>query len=48
MTPPTRPPDHRVSQTPKPKQITGEETLLHKKCIKFFRAAPGPGWLVKK
>jgi len=31
MTPPTRPPDPGVTQTPKPKQITGEKTLLYKK-----------------
>jgi len=31
MTPPTRPPDLRVPQTPKPKQIAGEKTLLYKK-----------------
>jgi len=29
-------PDPGVPQTPKPKRITGEKTLLYKKCIKFF------------
>jgi len=29
---PTQPPDLGVPQTPKPKQITGEKTLLDKKC----------------
>jgi len=32
MTPPTQTPDHRVSQTPKPKQIVGEKTLFNVKC----------------
>jgi len=36
-----------VPKTPKPKLITGEKTLLYKKCIKFFRAVPGPGRLVQ-
>jgi len=30
-----------VVQTTKPKQVTGEKTLLYKKCIKFFRPALG-------
>jgi len=29
---PTKLPDLRVPQTPKPKQSTGEKTLLYKKC----------------
>jgi len=32
MTAPTRTPDPGIPQTPKPKQITGEKTLLYKKC----------------
>jgi len=32
MTPPTLTPDLWVPQTPKPQQITGEKTLLYKKC----------------
>jgi len=51
MTPKTWPPDPRVPQTPKPKQITGEKTLLYKKCpdgwrklIKFFLSSAG-AWL---
>jgi len=32
----------RSTQTPKPKQITGEKTLLYKKCIKFFPGSAGP------
>jgi len=39
---PTQPPDPGVPQTPKPKQITGEKTFLHKKCIKFFPGSAGP------
>jgi len=49
----TRPPDPEIPQLSKPKQITGQNTLLCKKCpdgqlnlIKFFWAAPGPDWLV--
>jgi len=42
MTLPTQPPDIRVPQAPKPKQITGEKTLLYKKCIKFFPGSAGP------
>jgi len=40
------PPDPGVPQTPKPNWITGEKTLLHKKCINFFLAELGPSWLV--
>jgi len=54
MTPPTRPPDPGVPQTPKPQQVTGEKTLCNKKCPdgwrkthQISRAAPGPGWQVK-
>jgi len=32
MTPPTIPSYPRVTQTPKPKQITGDKTLFYKKC----------------
>jgi len=32
MTLPTQPIDRGVTQTPKPKQIAGEKTLLYKKC----------------
>jgi len=46
----TLPPDPRVSQTPKSKQVTGENTLSNIKCpftsLNFSRAAPGPGWPV--
>jgi len=52
-TPPTCPPDPVLPQTPKPKQITGEKTMLYKKCpdgshklIKFFLGSAGPIWLV--
>jgi len=41
-TPPTLPPDAGYPQTPKPKQITGEKTLLYKKCIKIFPGSAGP------
>jgi len=44
MNPPTRPAEPEVSQTLKPKQITGEKTLLNKKRIKFFLGGAGP-WL---
>jgi len=44
---PTQPPDPGVPQTLKPKQITGEITLLHKKCIKVFLGSAGP-WLASK
>jgi len=43
MTLSAQPPDPGVTQTPKPKQIPGEKTLLFKKCIKFFLPVPGPG-----
>jgi len=43
MTLPTRPPNPGLPKTPKLLEITGEKTLLNKKCMKFF---PGPGWLV--
>jgi len=43
LTPPTQPPNQRVAQTPKPKQISGEKTLLYKKkWIKFFPGSAGP------
>jgi len=32
ITLPTQTPDPGIPQTPKPKQITGEKTLLYKKC----------------
>jgi len=35
MTLPTRYPDPRVPQTPKPIQITGEKTLLYKKISRW-------------
>jgi len=48
MTPPTRPPDPGVPQTPKPKWVTGEKTLCNVKCpdglrklIKFFPGSTG-------
>jgi len=44
VTPSTWLSDPGVPQTPKPKQITGEKTLLYKKCIKFFLGSAGP-WL---
>jgi len=44
MTLPTQPPETGVPQTPKPKQITGEKTLLHKIALNF--GLPGPGWTV--
>jgi len=47
LTPPTQPPNQRVAQTPKPKQISGEKTLLYKKNgLNFSQAVPGPAWLV--
>jgi len=36
MAPPTRPPDPRATHPRGNLQITGEKTLLNKKCIKFF------------
>jgi len=48
MTPPTRHPDPRVPQPLKPKQITGEKTLLYKKCIKFFSGSTAPRLASKK
>jgi len=55
LTLPTRLPHPRALQTPKPKQIIGEKTLLYKKypdgrlnLIKFFPGSAGPwlAWLV--
>jgi len=54
MTPPTKPLDPGVTQTPKPKCVTREKTLCNVKCpdgypytVKLIsRAAPGPSWLV--
>jgi len=41
----TQPPDPRVPQVPKPKQITGEKTLLYKNVqmgdFNFSQAVPG-------
>jgi len=37
----TQPPIPGVPHTPKPKQITGEKTLLYKICIKFFPGSSG-------
>jgi len=37
MTPPTRPLDPGVPQTPKPKQVTGEKTLCNVKCPDGWR-----------
>jgi len=53
LTPPTRPPDSWVTQTPKPQQITGKKLCFTKNVqmgdlisLNFSRATPGPGWLV--
>jgi len=53
MTLPTQSLDPGVPKAPKPKQITGEKTLLYKNVqmgdmssLNFSRLAPGPGWLV--
>jgi len=42
MTPPTWPPDPRILQAQKPKQISEEKTFLYKKCIRFFPGSAGP------
>jgi len=47
LTLPIWPPDPRVTQTPKSKQITGEKLCFTKYALNFSRAAPGPSWLIK-
>jgi len=46
MTPPRCPPDPRVPQTSKPKQVPGEKLCFTKNALNISQAALGLSWLV--